>query len=1553
MAQKLLSNLLNFKTSPSEILEWLTTDDFNKEQWADFNSSCPREEFISFFLNYLREQFISVLQSNNGSKQTPSKKILIPRQSSHSDDLIKIINQGIGTGNNLVKSSLDDQDDFKEQVKINIAEQDSIINDQAQLLKSKCKKSALYQNPTSTTSSRTSTPVTGKKNSSSKKRANLISCVPSENQHINPAFKDSVEYEHCPDRKDSINISFDDNSFPSLGGRNSNSNVSNYSQNLSNDESFDLVHSNVSTRSNTSMNNKILQSPESPLYSNSTSMLSPINSKIYPHRFHNSPSNNNLTINSPSNNNFYHITSTPENSPNNLTKRSKATPRQSLCLSDFITTDTLNSKKSSTKKAHSKSRCKNDEQNDDNTGSVISNTSTTHPEEKNKRRRKVNPTRLKMSNADIKDKENTVFGEVSRPFTQNPQFVNVPPIDKPADNDSFQLERGLVKIERQRKPEIISNTNLTDEQSQPKCKILLSTPKKSISTIIPDKTLVENIQALNLLAELYSGFLDNNLVFNPMTELYFLINLITSQYKNVKVLSITNIEQQLQHSCVESMKNCTYDKNELLASKKVLNFDDLEENDALSSNDKINNDSLCDNKSITELGCSSLIDDTDDTKKNFNLINKVLHGLDMNNDQTTNNKNDIHKNIEAIKEPDVAVDYVQLYLNSPHNCVYFSTQVLNLQKYFLKCLDRVTLKLLCGNNSMSIFQPELCKYLDSIYDIKVSEANKTKFSLNVSIVELNVCFQIDTDNFENFPSHKAFTDFKRQRDAFYEILKNWEDNHLNPKWDFGRNLDGKIKSMLMMHEDVTNFVHLTRLFKSQMLISCIQSGQQEDILDDETMSFLKNIKDMNLEKLTHLNKKLITPLSQNGPVPLPSFPGFQEFFKTFIEHTYHPMFLKHLEDTFVHEIMELNNTQFAASDIEESETEVDERTKQSFGICLSSLRLLAKFLGYLTSLSYIPKTSVPKKLMTSQIALRSKCLPQIDLHYCLNTAVVQGKLSLTVPWVVEYLSMMDYASLRLPYYKKVLEMVYCIYRISNYHAVVDSEELMTQQTTVLLKLCIGWLFELPTFPTELYYFWQAKYNHTTLKFMCENQPAIVDTEGSILSIKHSLFLDKLEMVDNRILYSCCPFLREFNILLIQGNSNVNNSISHRHVTPVTSQLQKPMKEINAKNLEIQLEEAFFHGQPMSTRKTVEYVSERVASSCVKYIYNSLLPIERQHNSVTLKSLLDEKYNGIIDQNNQNLKSTLLKEMDTLAMNASKNIKEKSDQIILKMCKTRISQSIESLLSDDCLEQVKEMCIKIATRMAVERIDQWIQSHITGGSIFIKDMEAELSKYMKESEDVVVSKKCHNFNTTGPTDILERFKEIIWDLMETRGKLVTMDVLIQFLDQLYICLTERSDINTSSEKIMASLSIDLCLSLISYRHDLFTEEVRDKLFKVYKIDCLKLSTLDSPLTRILCPRNIMLMLQSPDDAVWLNLGKFLNDMLLEDILSIDYLNEQAVALFRREWPEMILKNLSVCLERAIADYRASGEETERIRYLTKWVAGAYNDIHCDGFNLNLN
>lgn len=77
-----------------------------------------------------------------------------------------------------------------------------------------------------------------------------------------------------------------------------------------------------------------------------------------------------------------------------------------------------------------------------------------------------------------------------------------------------------------------------------------------------------------------------------------------------------------------------------------------------------------------------------------------------------------------------------------------------------------------------------------------------------------------------------------------------------------------------------------------------------------------------------------------------------------------------------------------------------------------------------------------------------------------------------------------------------------------------------------------------------------------------------NADASSVSIKHYLFLDKLDIIDETILYMCCPFLTEIKMLLSSGNSNLTNSNTVRHITPVTSKLKSSPKTENTKYLEV-------------------------------------------------------------------------------------------------------------------------------------------------------------------------------------------------------------------------------------------------------------------------------------------------------------------------------------------------------------------------------------------------
>ncbi|XP_029678867.1 codanin-1 [Formica exsecta] len=828
--------------------------------------------------------------------------------------------------------------------------------------------------------------------------------------------------------------------------------------------------------------------------------------------------------------------------------------------------------------------------------------------------------------------------------------------------------------------------------------------------------------------------------------------------------------------------------------------------------------------------------------------------------------------------------------------------------------------------------------------------------------EVNVCFQIDTDNRENFSSGLAFHAFRKQRDAFYDILRIWEENHLVPGWVFQIALGGRIRSMLTMHNDSTNYYHIARLFKSQLLISCIQNKHHDDVVDDESLNFLKSLKHVNPEKLTQLSKRFITPLPSQSQILGPSFPGMQEFFKDFILHAVHPIFYTHLENCFIYEIIELNNTQFANSEIEDSETMVDEQTQENFITCLASLRLLAKVLGLLVSLPYRSESNTTKEIIATQIEIRSKVLPSLNLQACLQNAIVEGKLSLTIPWMVKYLAMMDTVSLRLPYYKQILELLYYIYHAINQTNLSASDSSISQQAAVLLKSSLCWLFELPNYPKDFHIAWQNTCKIKELKSLKQVEKFSEKRKNSHsadCAVPVKCNLDKLDIITDRTMRSCCSRI-ESTLSVFHGNGTNLSINTNKHITPVTSQLRKLGGSTRAKHLELQLEEAFFHGQPASTRKTVDFVSERVASTCVKYICNTMLASSRETNLICFRRLLahkhvekdsDERSEISMSYYNQ-FKASLLSDINMLANKVSKDLKDQCEQTIPPICETRIATSIESLLAEDSLTAVKEMCIKIATRMAMERINQWIQSHIVGGSLFIKDMELEINRFFRNNSPMhSKQEKCHNIDAPSPTDVIDELRGLIWHILDNHGVDLPMTSVLNILKKLYQVFDQRGDLLPGPQKVLSYLSTDFALFLVAYRTDLFTQEIQDKLIKIWSSNGLTDDETDSPMNRLLCSRNIMLLAQPQNDTIWPIFGKFLRKLLETNILDGDSLSDQCVALFRQDWPIPLLKLLSKCLNEAIEGYKATDEATEKVKYLLGWVAETYHEIEfCNDYSL---
>lgn len=94
-----------------------------------------------------------------------------------------------------------------------------------------------------------------------------------------------------------------------------------------------------------------------------------------------------------------------------------------------------------------------------------------------------------------------------------------------------------------------------------------------------------------------------------------------------------------------------------------------------------------------------------------------------------------------------------------------------------------------------------------------------------------------------------------------------------------------------------------------------------------------------------------------------------------------------------------------------------------------------------------------------------------------------------------------------------------------------------------LKLMLGWLFHLPSFPTDLFY------------------SVVIENVSDDATLR--VGLDSYEVVHETVLYTVCPFLNEINVILRE-----NTSCNVKHIRPVTAQSDSMVTSQHSKQLEV-------------------------------------------------------------------------------------------------------------------------------------------------------------------------------------------------------------------------------------------------------------------------------------------------------------------------------------------------------------------------------------------------
>ncbi|KAG3261710.1 codanin-1 isoform X1 [Ictidomys tridecemlineatus] len=730
---------------------------------------------------------------------------------------------------------------------------------------------------------------------------------------------------------------------------------------------------------------------------------------------------------------------------------------------------------------------------------------------------------------------------------------------------------------------------------------------------------------------------------------------------------------------------------------------------------------------------------------------------------------------------------------SIHDCVFFAVQVLQHQFQVLSSLDKGTLKLLAENERLLCFSPALQGRLRAAY-----EGSVAKVSLAMPPSAQAVSFQPETDNRANFSSDRAFHTFKKQRDVFYEVLREWEDRHEEPGWDFEKGLGSRIRAMMGQLSAACSHSHFVRLFQKQLLQMCQSPGGAGGTVLGEAPDVLSMLGADKLGRLRRLQERLVAPQSSGGPCPPPTFPGCQGFFRDFILSASSFQFNQHLMDSLSLKIRELNGLalpQHEPGD-EDGESDVDwQGARRQFAVVLLSLRLLAKFLGFVAFLPYRgPEPPPTRELQDSILALRSQVPPVLDVQALLQQGLRARRAVLTVPWLVEFLSFADHIVPLLDYYRSIFTLLLHVHR--SLVLSQDNEGEMCFLNKLLLLAVLGWLFQIPTFPEDLFFLEEGQVDALE-----------VDTAAS----EHGL--DSVPVVDQQLLYICCPYIGELRKLLaswVSGSSGRSGGFV-RKITPTTTTGLGAQAPQTSQGLQAQLAQAFFHNQPPSLRRTVEFVAERIGSNCVKHIKATLVAdLVRQAESLLQEQRVTQGQKGGDPAQLLEILCSQLCPHGTQALSQGR-----------EFCQRKSPGAVRALLPEETPAAVLSSAENIAVGLATEKACAWLSANIT--ALIRREVKAAVSRTLRaqgpepaaRGERRGCSRACEH-HAPLPSHLISEIKDVLSLAAGPRDpdEGVSPEHLEQLLGQMGQTLRCRQFLCPPAEQHLAKCSVELASLLVA-------------------------------------------------------------------------------------------------------------------------------------------
>lgn len=793
-------------------------------------------------------------------------------------------------------------------------------------------------------------------------------------------------------------------------------------------------------------------------------------------------------------------------------------------------------------------------------------------------------------------------------------------------------------------------------------------------------------------------------------------------------------------------------------------------------------------------------------------------------------------------------------LHSVHNCTHFAVAVLRDILPWLRFLDKPTLKLLSNVQHLTAFSPTLHSGIVILCECVAPMSRVWPSSIE------GVAFDDSTDSREHFLSDSNFRAFRKQRDLFYSLFRDWKRHQFGSGESFAAHFPRRVAEILNTCSEPCNLSHLARLVLGQLMTSCCGGlGLDEEGNIDE--KFLLDLKSASPQKMEKLQERFLQPFKVGGPCPSHCFTGSQIFFYEFCKFAANSIFLQHFKDQCVWKIVEFE----ADNPFQDAEEPLGEDVRKVVIAALYKFKLLGLFLGVVEFLPYSANDGGPKKYKDEQQTIRNlKPLP-LNISGIVKASVKTRQLAATLTWVVNFLSMMDPIAKTLNAYKDVLGVLFSIYR---------SVTLMqASKVTFFARVMLGWLFEVQCVQSDV--------------FACFSNSVLVRFEslGSF--------------VDGCMIYMCCPYLGELRCILLEHLAGRRPRFGEiRKITPVSANESDVKTQLSS-----QLEENFFHIHPLSMRKTVDFVAERVSSNVAKALKKDV-----QAAIASSRDVLALEGGTEADQEEQ-ITKLLLEVGDTTQKRAQ------------ELCREHIDKLLPALLPPDTDPQVLKVCCAVSTRSATSKVQQWVKANVTEKTVR-QGISAAMGSANGQCGTPTKENVGAHFSAPSAFGALDRLHATMRRVQSGKG--CSSQEALELLD---VCVKSRSarlEWSPSAAYNMEQATFDFVVCLAVWCPEACTRSVLHAAVPLWQ-DSRAVSQAGK---QLYCARNLHLAMVGADTCTTLfKFGQLAQVLLHFDLLAAEDLEESLKSVLDLELPATVLEP-SVCVLRSVLQLYKDSHGTAR-------------------------